>query len=161
MNQPRQKTSILEIVSDREQLLLGAAMPRVFTGKVVIKGDQLDDYLQALDAAQKAREPFRQYMNALNAHFAEYLATKYVKKTVNKHTGIVDMFIEFICRHTDVEQLEEITRGMVNSHFRSWYKKKVWDSATDNDLRVALRKFFQFLATEKGITLQKALDALK
>lgn len=161
MNQPRQKTSILEIVSHREQLLLGAAMPRVFTGKVVIKGDQLDDYLQALDAAEKAREPVRQYMNALNAHFAEYLATKYVKKTVNKHTGIVDMFIEFICRHTDVEHLEEITRGMVNSHFRSWYKKKVWDSATDNDLRVALRKFFQFLATEKGITLQKALDALK
>jgi site-specific recombinase XerD len=71
------------------------------------------------------------------------------------------MFIEFICQHTDVEQLEEITRGMVNSHFRSWYKKKVWDSATDNDLRVALRKFFQFLATEKGITNQKAMDALK
>jgi site-specific recombinase XerD len=136
-------------------------MPKVFTGKVVIKGDQLDDYLQALDAAQKAREPFRQYLNALNAEFASYLAAKYVSKTVRKHTGIVDMFIEFICRHTDVEQIEEITRGMVNSHFRSWYKKKVWDSATDNDLKVALRKFFQFLATEKGITLQKALDALK
>ena len=122
MNQPRQKTSILEIVSQSEQLLLGAAMPRVFTGKVVIKGDQLDDYLQALDAAEKAREPFRQYLNALNAEFAKYLAAKYVLKTVRKHTGIVDMFIEFICRHTDVEQLEEITRGMVNSHFRSWYK---------------------------------------
>lgn len=136
-------------------------MPKVFTGKVVIPGDQLDDYLQALDAAKKAREPVRQYMNALNAEFAAYLAAKYVPKTVRKHTGIIDMFIEFICRHTDVEQIEEITRGMVNSHFRSWYKKKVWDSATDNDLRVALRKFFQFLATEKGISNQKALDALK
>lgn len=136
-------------------------MPKIFTGKVVIKGDQLDDYLQALEAAEEARAPFRQYINALNAEFAEYLATKYVKKTVSKHTGIIDMFIEFICGHTDVEKLEEITRGMVNSHFRSWYKKKVWDSATDNDLRVALKKFFQFLATEKGITLQKAMDALK
>jgi site-specific recombinase XerD len=136
-------------------------MPKVFTGRVVIPGDRLDDYLQALEAAEKAREPFRQYLNVLNSEFASYLAAKYVPKTVRKHTGTVDMFIEFICRHTDVEQLEEITRGMVNSHFRSWYKKKVWDSATDNDLRVALRKFFQFLATEKGITLQKALDALK
>lgn len=136
-------------------------MPRVFTGFVAIPSDQLNDYLQALEAEEKAREPFRQYMNALNAEFAEYLATKYVKKTVNKHTSIVDMFIEFICQHTDVKQVEEITRGMVNSHFRSWYKKKVWDSATDNDLQVALRKFFQFLATEKGITNQKALDALK
>lgn len=136
-------------------------MPKIFTGKVLIPGDQFDDYLQALEAATEARAPFRQYMNALNAEFAEYLAAKYVPKTVRKHTGIVDMFIEFICGHTDVEQLEEITRGMVNSHFRSWYKKKVWDSATENDLRVALRKFFQFLATEKGITNQKAMDALK
>lgn len=142
-------------------LIGGAAMPKVFTGKVVILGDRLDDYLQALEAGEKAREPFRQYMNALNTELASYLAAKYVPKTVRKHTGIVDLFIEFICRHTDVEQLEEITRGMVNSHFRRWYKKKVWDSATDNDLRVALRKFFQFLATEKGITNQKALDALK
>jgi site-specific recombinase XerD len=136
-------------------------MPKIFTGKVVIPGDQFDDYLQALEAATEARAPFRQYMNALNAEFASYLAAKYVPKTVRKHTSIVDMFIEFICQHTDVEQLEEITRGMVNSHFRSWYKKKVWDSATDNDLRVALSKFFQFLATEKGITNQKAMDALK
>ncbi len=136
-------------------------MPKVFHDKVVIPGDQLDDYLQALEAAEKARAPFRQYMNALNAEFAKYLVAKYVLKTVRKHTGIVDMFIEFICQHTDVEQLEEITRGMVNSHFRSWYKKKVWDEATDNDLRVALSKFFQFLATEKGITNQKAMDALK
>ena len=100
-------------------------------------------------------------MNALNAEFAKYLAAKYVPKTVRKHTSIIDLFIEFICQHTDVEQVEEITRGMVNSHFRSWYKKKVWDSATDNDLRVALSKFFRFLATEKGITNQKAMDALK
>jgi site-specific recombinase XerD len=50
---------------------------------------------------------------------------------------------------------------MVNSHFRSWYKRKVMDSATESDLRVALRKFFQFLATEKAMTYQKVLDALK
>jgi len=34
-------------------------MPRVFTGKVVIKGDQLDDYLQALEAAEKASASLR------------------------------------------------------------------------------------------------------
>ena len=46
------------------------------------------------------------------------------------------------------------------SHFRSWYKWKVMESATESDLRVALRKFFQFLATEKGMIHQKVLDAL-
>jgi hypothetical protein len=34
------------------------------------------------------------------------------------------------------------------------------ESATESDLRVALRKFFQFLATEKGMIHQKVLYAL-
>ena len=80
---------------------------------------------------------------------------------MRKYTGIVDMFIEFICRYTNVEKIEDITKGMVNSQLRSWYKRKVWDSATESDLRVALKKFFQFLATEKGTIDQKVLDALK
>lgn len=136
-------------------------MAKVFTGKVLIPGAQMDKYFEAMAEAEAAREPFRNSLESLNEDFAEYLRTKYTKKTVRKHTTIVDMFIHFICRQTDVESLEEITKGMVNSHFRKWYKRKVWDSATENDLRVALRKFFQFLATEKGMVNQKALDALK
>jgi site-specific recombinase XerD len=136
-------------------------MAKVFTGKVVIAGDQIEAYFQAMAQAEAQREPFRQTLESLNQDFSDYLSEKYVKKTVRKHAGIVEMFIHFICRQTDVESLEEITKGMVNTHFRSWYKRKVWDSATDNELRVALKKFFQFLASEKGIVNQKALDALK
>jgi site-specific recombinase XerD len=136
-------------------------MAKVFTGKVVIPGDKIEQYFNALEQAEQARAPFRKSLEQLNHEFGEFLATKYVPKTVQKHTYIVDSFIHFICGYTDVEQLEDITKGMVNSHFRSWYKRKVIDSATESDLRVALRKFFQFLATEKGMTYQKALDALK
>ena len=39
----------------------------------------------------------------------------------------------------------------VNTHFRKWWKRKVWDSSTRDDLRIALKKFFRFLASEKGI----------
>jgi hypothetical protein len=35
------------------------------------------------------------------------------------------------------------------------------DSATESELRVALKKFFQFLAAEKGVVCQKVLDGLK
>jgi site-specific recombinase XerD len=136
-------------------------MAKVFTGKVVIPGDKIQEYFEALKQAEAARAPFRESLVQLNREFSDFLGTKYVPKTVRKHTMIVDMFIEFICAHTDVEQIEDITKGMVNSHFRSWYKRKVWDSATESDLKVALRKFFQFLSTEKGITHQKVLDALK
>lgn len=136
-------------------------MAEVFRGKVVIPANQLEQYFESMQQAEAARAPFRQSLEQLNQEFGEFLATKYVPKTVRKHTGIVDLFIHFICGYTDVEQIEEITKGMVNSHFRSWYKRKVMDSATDSDLRVALRKFFQFLASEKGLTHQKILDALK
>jgi site-specific recombinase XerD len=136
-------------------------MAKVFTGRVVIPGDKIGDYFAALEAAEAERAPFKRSLEKLNQEFADFLAAKYVPKTVRKHTGIVDMFIEFICRQTDVEKIEDITKGIVNSQFRSWYKRKVWDSATETDLRVALKKFFQFLATEKGIVHQKVLDALK
>jgi site-specific recombinase XerD len=136
-------------------------MAKVFTGRVVIPGDKIDEYFAALEKAEEARAPFKRSLERLNQEFADFLDTKYVAKTVRKHTGIVDLFIDFICRYTDVETIEDITKGMVNSQFRSWYKRKVWDSATESDLRVALKKFFQFLAAEKGIVNQKALDALK
>ncbi|QZZ22704.1 site-specific integrase [Leptothermofonsia sichuanensis E412] len=136
-------------------------MAKVFTGRVVIPGDQIEAYFQAMAEAEKAREPFRKHLESLNQEFEDHLATKYVPKTVRKHGSIVALFIDFICHYTDVQSIEEITKGMVNSHFRSWYRRKVLDSATESDLRVALRKFFQFLASEKGITNQKALDALK
>lgn len=136
-------------------------MAKVFTGRVVIPGDQIEAYFQAMAEAEKAREPFRKHLESLSQEFEDYLATKYVPKTVRKHSSIVSLFIDFICHYTDVQSIEEITKGMVNSHFRSWYRRKVLDSATESDLRVALRKFFQFLASEKGITNQKALDALK
>ncbi len=63
----------------------------------------------------------------------------------------------FICGYTDVESIEEITRGMVNTHFKQWWKRKVWDSTTPDQLTVALRKFFTFIATEKGIVNEKAM----
>lgn len=136
-------------------------MATVFTGKVVIPGDRMQEFLAAMEQAEADQAPFRSSLEQLNTEFGEYLATKYVQKTVRKHTGIVDSFIHFICGYTDVKAIDEITKGMVNSHFRAWYKRKVMDSSSESDLRVALKKFFQFLATEKGIVYQKILDTLK
>lgn len=135
-------------------------MEKVYTGKVAIPAQHMGAFLAALEEAQKAREPFRRQLVALNEEFHARLAEKFSERTARKHSTIVDLFIDFICRHTDAENIEEITRGMVNTHFRAWYKRKVWDSASPNDLRVALKKFFEFLAAEKGIENPKVLHAL-
>ncbi len=136
-------------------------MPKVFTGKVVIPADQLDAYEQARTAAEEARRPFRQHLDALRAEFEQHLAARYRQRTVRKQAQIVALFVDFLCDYTDVEAIEEISRGMANSAFRQWYKRKVLDAATADDLRVALKKFFQFLATEKGIHNPKVLASFR
>ncbi len=98
-------------------------MPQVYTSKVVIQGEQIDAYFEALQEAEGLRAPFRSRLNGLNTEFGNYLATKYSKRTVAKHTSIVELFIDFVCDYTDVLAIEEITKGMVNSQFRRWYKK--------------------------------------
>ena len=136
-------------------------MAKVFTGRVAIPGDKIEEYFEAMAAAEEMRRPFREYLEGLNEEFYDHLADKFSERTARKHAGIVDMFIEFVIRQTDVKSIEEITRGIANTHFRKWYKRKVWDSATENDLKVALRKFFTFLSQEKGITNEKVLKGLK
>jgi site-specific recombinase XerD len=136
-------------------------MAKVYKGKVAIPGDKIEEYFNLLAKAEKQREPLRQRMNDLNEEFRNYLLAKYSEKTARKHSTVIDLFIEFICKQTDVESIEEITQGMVNTHFRQWWKRKVWDSTTPDQLRVALKKFFTFLAAEKGIVNQKALKGLQ
>jgi hypothetical protein len=136
-------------------------MPQVFTGKVVIPADQLDAHVRAMEAAEEAREPLRRQLTGLKAAFEHQLATKYRRQTARKHALVVEIFIDFLCDYTDVTSIEGVTRGMANSAFRRWYKGKVWDSATTDDLRVALKRFFQFLDREKGITNQKVLDSFR
>jgi site-specific recombinase XerD len=135
-------------------------MSKVFTGRVSIPGDKLQEYFELMKAAEEERAPFREHLMTLQADFYEHLAERYSDHTARKHASIVEMFVEFICRYTDVQDVSEITRGMVNSHFRAWWKRKVWDSSTPDDLRVALKKFFTFLASEKGMVNENALKAL-
>lgn len=136
-------------------------MPHVYTGKIVIPGDQLDAYFDALAEAEAARAPFRSALETLTAAFEQYLATKYSKRTVQKRVAIITLFSDFLCDYTDVQALEEVTKGMVNSHFRRWYQRKVWDATTPDELRVALTKFFQFLDLHQSIRNAKVLAALK
>jgi len=136
-------------------------MAKVFKGRVVIPVDRIDEYIELMKAAEKERAPFREELLALHEDFYDYLYDKYTERTARKHAMVVEMFIEFLCRYTDVRDISEITRGIVGSHFREWWKRKVWDSRNPDDLRVALKKFFGFLAAEKNIVNEKAIKALE
>ena len=59
-----------------------------------------------------------------------------------------------------MRKYEDVWREVGTPKAIEW-KRKVWDSTTPDELRVALRKFFVFLAKEKGIVNDKILNALK
>ncbi|CAK0769956.1 hypothetical protein CCP3SC1_590010 [Gammaproteobacteria bacterium] len=135
-------------------------MAKVFTGKVAIPGDKLDEYFALMNKAEEERVPFYNALTALNNEFKEYLTERFSARTADKHASVVGMFIEFLCRYTDVSNLEEVTVGMANSHFHAWYRRKVlFRDITDSERKVALSKFFLFLAEEKGITNSKVLTS--
>jgi hypothetical protein len=136
-------------------------MPQIFTGNVIIPGEQLPQYLEAMAETEAARAPFRRHLEGLNEAFGAWLTTKYRRKTVLKHTGVVDLFIDFLCDDTDLERLGDVTRGMVNSGFRSWVKRKVWGGPDVDELRVSLRKFFQYLDAHQGICAPATVATLK
>jgi site-specific recombinase XerD len=123
--------------------------------------EKMDEFFKMMKEAEEKGEPFRQFLLSLNQEFHQFLLTKYSERTAQKHTSIVELFIDFICRQTDVESIEEITRGMVNTHFKKWWKRKVWDSTSPDELTVALRKFFLFLSKEKNIVNENVLKALQ
>ena len=135
-------------------------MAHVFRGKVAIPGNQMDAYLEALGQFEREKEPLRTQLEQYARDFARTLAQQYAPKTVRKHTAILALFIEFVSWQTDVQRIEEITRGIANSAFRQWYLRKVGDR-TESELKTTLRKFFQFLAQAKGIRTEAVLQSLQ
>lgn len=135
-------------------------MAKVFTGKIAIPGDQLDAYLQALEAAEKANAPFRKHLTQLNRAFQRHTMKSVSARTARKHCVVIGAFIDFLCWHTDVTTVGQITRGIANSYFRRWYQGKIGD-CSEAELKTAIKKFFQFLDKEKGITNETVLNSFK
>jgi site-specific recombinase XerD len=135
-------------------------MARVFRGKIAIPGDQMEAYFQALEEFEKNKEPLRKQLEQCARDFERVLTQQYAPKTVRKYTAIIALFIDFVCWDTDVRRIEEITRGIANSYFRQWYLRKVGDR-TESELKTAIKKFFQFLDQEKGVTNEAVLQSFQ
>jgi site-specific recombinase XerD len=135
-------------------------MAKVFTGKVLIPGDKMEEYLQALQESGEEREPFQKFLTELNREFSEYLAQQFSARTARGHSHKIGLFIDFLCWNTDVRSIEEITKGIANSHFKRWYMSKIGD-CSESELKASLKKFFQFLAQQRGIRNEEVLKSFK
>ena len=135
-------------------------MARVFRGKIAIPGDQMEAYFEALGQFETAKEPLRTQLERCARDFTQALARQYTPKTIRKHAQILTLFIDFVCWDTDVRRIDEITRGIANSHFRQWYQRKVGDR-TESELKTTIKKFFHFLAEAKGIGNEAVLKSFQ
>jgi len=134
-------------------------MAKVFKGKQVFENPEA--YAAHFRELHKQRGPFRDSMLKFKQEFGEHLSAALSPETVLWYKAIVQVFIDFLYWSTDVTKIEEITKGMSNSHFRAYWKNKVWDDTISRyDLKMALREFFTFLKNKKGITNKKVLDSL-
>ena len=133
-------------------------MARVFRGKMAIPGDQMEAYFEALGQWEQEKEPLRTQLEHCASDFARALAHHATPKTVRKHAAILTLFIDFVCWDTDVQRLDDITRGIANSQFRQWYHRKVGDR-TDSELKTTIKRFFSFLAEEKGLRNEAVLHS--
>lgn len=122
---------------------------------------RVDEYLEHLEEHERVRADLRCSLEKLNGDFLRSLTIKYTRRTVQKYQFILGCFTDYLCDYTEVNALEEVTKGMVNSGFRRWYKSKVWDSTEAHQLRTTLSKYFRFLAENKGLRNEKVLAALK
>ena len=68
-------------------------MPQVFTGTVVIPGDQIETNVQTVAAAEAARRHVRQDLDGVRAAFEQHLAARYSQRTARTHAGVIELFI--------------------------------------------------------------------
>jgi site-specific recombinase XerD len=119
-----------------------------------------DGRLSRHPGAVRAKAPLRTQLEQYARDFARALAQQYASTTVRKHTTILALFIEFVSWQTDVQRIEEMTRGIANSAFRQWHLSKVGDR-TESELKTTVRKFFEFLAQAKGIRNEAVLQSFR
>ncbi len=124
-------------------------MPRVIVGDVEF--ESIDDYLAALEAWEEARAPFKAQAEALADEFIAYLREQGLSKgTLNKHSKNIGIFVVYLTQYTDADDFATVRKGVVNTEFFRWYRRKVLDRCDPASLESSTKKFFKFLAEEKG-----------
>lgn len=105
---------------------------------------------QALPRTNGVKDNFKSQLKGWNKEFTAYMTQKFSARTANKHAATISLLIDYLTFDKDVKSFEQITKGMVNSNFLSWYRSKVAD-LDSAEVKVGVKKFLTFLEAEKGI----------
>jgi site-specific recombinase XerD len=125
-------------------------MPKVIVGD--LEFESVDEYIAALQAWEEHRAPFKSQAEMLGDEFVDSLHKQGLSmRTVRKHQMNIEMFIVYLTQYTDADDFATVRKGVVNTGFLQWYRRKVLDRCDPASLKSTTRKFFKFLAEEKDI----------
>jgi site-specific recombinase XerD len=131
-------------------------MPKIVAGDMEF--ESIDDYVAALKAREALRAPFKARAEALADDFIDHLREQGLSRpTINKHSRNIEIFIIYLTQYTDADDFATLRKGVVNTEFFRWYRRKVLDRCDPASLQSTTKKFFKFLAEEKGIHNEKVL----
>lgn len=135
-------------------------MTKVHAGNVEF--DSIEDYLAAMEAWEQHRAPFKAQAETLADEFIDYLDEQGLsKRTIRKHGQNIEIFIVYLTQYTDADDLATVRKGVVNTEFFRWYRRKVLNRLDQASLQSTTRKFFKFLAERKDIYNEKVLGKRK
>ena len=117
-----------------------------------------EEFLETLGDREKEFSKLEKSLKRNCHDFHEHIKQKRTERTASKHSQVIYLFIDFLSWDTEVTKYEDITRGIANSKFRSWYQRKVGDR-TETELKSSIKMFFKFLDTEKKITCPEVLKS--
>jgi site-specific recombinase XerD len=131
-------------------------MTKVRAGNVEF--ESIDDYLAAMEAWEEHRAPFKAQAEALADEFIKDLRRQGLsERTIRKHGQNIEIFIVYLTQYTDADDFATVRKGVVNTEFFRWYRRKVLARLDQASLKSTTKKFFQFLAERKGIYNEKVL----
>jgi site-specific recombinase XerD len=122
----------------------------------------MEDYLAALEAWEQHRAPFKAQAETLAAEFSDDLHEQGLsKRTIRKHGPNIEIFIVYLTQYTDADDFATVRKGMVNTEFFRWYRRKVLHPLDQASLKSTTKKFFKFLAERKDIYNERVLGKRK
>ena len=75
-------------------------MAKVYSGKVAIRGDQLEEYVAELKRAELQKAPLKGFLSDLNQQFSDHLEAKYSERTARK-TAVRATMMTYPCKGAD------------------------------------------------------------
>ncbi|HWZ22028.1 MAG TPA: hypothetical protein VNW06_05205 [Cytophagaceae bacterium] len=108
-----------------------------------------------------------EYSNSFHKELDEYrkeyelfLLKKYKPSTINKHSYIINSFIDFIILYEGCEGFEQLTKGMVNSKFFAYLESEYQEGLQKITVKNIIKAYLLFIYDNYGYGNVKLLNTL-